>query len=135
MIRRSKSKRVAHGAVLDAPSEYGFVTSDSPSPPPVAAKGQPSPGGSRGPLSVLWTGLKLSIGLAVVASISVAIAWGAHRYALAEAQPSPDQTQLNDFTEAMKGCGASLNAVNGSESGEESTAVPNADATTEADAS
>ncbi len=42
-------------------------------------------------------------------------------YALAEAATVTDQTQLNDFTEAMKGCGASLNAVNGSEATEEPT--------------
>ncbi len=42
-------------------------------------------------------------------------------YALEEASAAPDQTRLNDFNEAMKGCGASLNAVNGSEATPEAT--------------
>ncbi len=88
MSRRSSSgnaQRVQHGAVVDAPSEYGFVTSDSPPPGRVAPKAESAePRGlpARSPLALLWAGLKLSLGLAVVASLSVAIAWGAHRYAL-----------------------------------------------------
>jgi cell division protein FtsQ len=85
MSRRGKNARAAHGASFEAPSEYGFVTSDSPAPGPVAERAVPDATAervSRGPLAVLWAGLKLSAGLAVVASISVAIAWGAHRYAL-----------------------------------------------------
>lgn len=84
MSRRAPKARVRHGAALDAPSEYGFVTSDSP--PPGAVAERTAGGGAaparRDPWAALWTAVKLSIGLAIVVSISVAIAWGAHRYAL-----------------------------------------------------
>jgi cell division protein FtsQ len=85
MSRRVKSARVAHGAGVDAPSEFGFVASDSPSPGPVARRRPPSeatPPADRGVLPVIWAGLRLSLGLAVVVGISVAIAYGARRYAL-----------------------------------------------------
>ncbi len=80
---RSRGARVAHGAGFDAPSEFGFVTSDSPAPGPVAERVAERAGNAPGgAFALLWAGLKLSAGLAVVASVSVAIAWGAHRYAL-----------------------------------------------------
>lgn len=85
MTRRVKSARVAHGAGVDAPSEFGFVANDSPPPGPVElgrAPGEPWAAANRGALSLIWAGLRLCLGLAVVASISVAIAWGARRYAL-----------------------------------------------------
>jgi cell division protein FtsQ len=83
--RRGRSPKVAHGGGIDAPSEFGFVSGESPAPGRVTAR--PPPGKApeppgRGPLSAVWAGLKLCVGFAVVASISVAIAWGAHRYAL-----------------------------------------------------
>jgi cell division protein FtsQ len=83
MSRRAAKGRVKHGAAFDAPSEYGFVTSDSP-PPGVVADRAAAPGAPprRDPWAALFGALKLSIGFAIVTSISVAIAWGAHRYAL-----------------------------------------------------
>lgn len=42
-------------------------------------------------------------------------------YALEEASAAPDQTRLNDFTDAMQGCGTSLNAVNGGDTTPEAT--------------
>jgi cell division protein FtsQ len=86
MSRRVKSARVAHGAGVDAPSEFGFVASDSPPPAPVARRGgasesHPRPANASA-LSLIWAGLRVSLGVAVVVSISVGIAWGAHRYAL-----------------------------------------------------
>jgi cell division protein FtsQ len=82
-MTRRKTRGSTHGAAVEAPSEFGFITSESPIPGQVADRSAPAVGlGRRGPLAVLWQGLKLSVGLLVVASISVAIAWGAHRYAL-----------------------------------------------------
>ena len=83
-MSRRKASAVQHGAAVEAPSEFGFVSSDSPAPGKVAERPRrvdPEPR-ARGPVAALWEGVKLSIGLLVVASISVAIAWGAHRYAL-----------------------------------------------------
>lgn len=85
MTRRNKVRGVQHGAALEAPSEFGFVTSDSPPPAAVAPRPETRTSGSsprHGTLQILWTGVRLSLGLAVIASISLAIAWGAHRYAL-----------------------------------------------------
>jgi len=84
VTRKRKPDGARHGSALDAPSEFGFVTSDTPEPGPVEARphapvSSPSP---RPLLTVLWLTLKLSVGVAVVLSISVAIAWGAHRYAV-----------------------------------------------------
>jgi len=83
--RRAPKKSVRHGAAFDAPSEYGFVTSDSPPPGAVAQRGKGgdrAPVASRSPWSAVWAGVKLSIGFAIVLAISLGIAWGAHRYAL-----------------------------------------------------
>jgi cell division protein FtsQ len=83
MKRAPKRAGVVHGAAVEAPSEFGFVATDSPIPGAVAPRG--AGGGDPPPRTVgtvLWEGLKLSFGLLVVASISTAIAWGAHRYAL-----------------------------------------------------
>src|SRR5690349_1532915 len=84
MSRRTGKARVKHGAAVDAPSEYGFVTSDSPPPGAVAERALDPNGatGRRDPWAALWAAVKLSIGFAIVLSISVAIAWGAHRYAV-----------------------------------------------------
>src|ERR1700742_4311260 len=71
----------APGARLDAPAEFGFVASESP-PPPRVGEGKRVAPRRTGPLGVLVAALKLSIGVAVVAGISLAIAWGAHRYAV-----------------------------------------------------
>jgi cell division protein FtsQ len=85
MSRRNAKGPVQHGAALDAPSEYGFVTSDSPPPGAVAERGRGADSrasAADGRWAALWTGVKLSIGFSIVIAISVAIAWGAHRYAL-----------------------------------------------------
>lgn len=85
MTGRTNARGIQHGAALEAPSEFGFIASDSPPPTAVAprADARTSTGSApRSPLRVLWTGVRLTLGLAVIASISLAIAWGAHRYAL-----------------------------------------------------
>jgi len=85
MSRRVGRKRVRHGAAVDAPSEYGFVTSDSPPPGPVAggaSRAESARESRRDPWAALVGAVKLAFGFAIVLSISVAIAWGAHRYAL-----------------------------------------------------
>jgi cell division protein FtsQ len=84
LSRRVTRARAAHGAGFAAPSEFGFVTTESPLPRPVADRREasddsPTP---RSVGAVLVSALKLSVGLALVGSISLAIAWGAHRYAL-----------------------------------------------------
>lgn len=85
MKRRGPRKTIRHGAAFDAPSEYGFVTGDSPPPGAVAERVNGGDGAvrpRRDPWAMLWAGVKLSVGFAIVLSISLAIAWGAHRYAL-----------------------------------------------------
>jgi cell division protein FtsQ len=77
----------AHGAAFEAPAEFGFVTSDSPAPPRVGNSRIPMPktprmSASARLLSIVISAAKLSIGVAVVVGISLAIAWGAHRYAI-----------------------------------------------------
>jgi cell division protein FtsQ len=87
MSRRTKAARpvrTAHGAGVDAPSEFGFVASDSPPPGPVAPNHPGREPQGRTPssaFSVIWAAFRLTLGLAVVVSISVAIAYGAERYA------------------------------------------------------
>ncbi|HEX4479077.1 MAG TPA: FtsQ-type POTRA domain-containing protein [Polyangiaceae bacterium] len=82
--RRATTKRTAKGAVVDAPSEYGFVASDSPPPGPVAPRGDGESDGSAspGPLALVVAGSKLVLGLGLVTALSLMLAWGAHRYAL-----------------------------------------------------
>jgi cell division protein FtsQ len=74
--------------VVEAPAEDAFVESESPKPGPVRSKSRrvkresaPAPGRGR-TLSSLWSALKLASGVLVVVAASVAVAWGAHRYAL-----------------------------------------------------
>ena len=83
-MSRRKAARAAHGAAFDAPAEFGFVTSDSPAPPKVGERADPARGAPQkaGLLAIVVSAAKLSIGVAVVVGISVAIAWGAHRYAV-----------------------------------------------------
>jgi cell division protein FtsQ len=84
MSRASTQRRVRSAATVAAPSEDGFIAGDSPPPGPVAERAVVVPPGvgARPPFAWLWSGLKLVAGLAVVAAISVAIAWVAHGYAL-----------------------------------------------------
>jgi cell division protein FtsQ len=80
-LRKSKPASARHGAGVDAPDE--FVLSESPPPAAVGPRTRADAPASRpSGLAVLWAGAKLAFGLAVVASLSIALAWGAHRYAL-----------------------------------------------------
>lgn len=83
MSRRRAAKSV-HGAALEAPAEFGFVTSDSPPPPNVRVRRPEANSGPRWPhvVAAVASIVKLCAGIAVVVGISVAIAWGAHRYAV-----------------------------------------------------
>ena len=83
-MSRRKPTKSAHGAAFEAPAEFGFVTSDSPPPPNVRVRRPAAPAAS-GPSRLFAAALslvKLSAGITVVVGISVAIAWGAHRYAV-----------------------------------------------------
>lgn len=71
-----------HGAAFDAPGEFGFVTGESPPPGRVEPRGAAAAASPPSPAAVVLGFLKLSVGVAVVAAISAAIAWGAHRYAV-----------------------------------------------------
>ncbi len=74
--------------VIEAPAEEAFVTSESPAPGPVRgksrrARARSTPPADRGRvLQSLWSAIKLASGVLVVVAASVAVAWGAHRYAL-----------------------------------------------------
>jgi cell division protein FtsQ len=83
-VSRRNAVKAAHGAAFEAPAEFGFVTGDSPPPPRVNGRREPQAKKSapESLLSILVSAAKLSIGVAVVVGISVAIAWGAHRYAV-----------------------------------------------------
>jgi len=83
-VSRRRTAKSVHGAALDAPAEFGFVTGDSP-PPPNVRVNRPAAATASGPSRFFTAALslvKLSAGIAVVVGISVAIAWGAHRYAV-----------------------------------------------------
>lgn len=79
--RRAPSVGTRHGAAVEAPSEYGFVASDTPDPGEVESDAD-GVAGARGPVHVVWTALKLTAGMIIVVGISLAIAWGARRFAL-----------------------------------------------------
>jgi cell division protein FtsQ len=92
---QSSSKRPRaeslHGAAVAAPTEDGFVSVDTPDPPRTKTKGgaknrrgeRPDPPLARPPrLGAVWTAVKLSLGVAIVLGASLAIAWGAHQFAL-----------------------------------------------------
>ncbi len=72
--------------VVEAPAEDAYVEGESPKPGPVRSKSRraestpPTPRGRV--LSSLWSALKLASGVLIVVAASVAVAWGAHRYAL-----------------------------------------------------
>ena len=81
MSARKKVESV-HGAAFDAPGEFGFVTGESPPPGRVEPRGVAAGAAPASPAAVMLGVLKLFVGVAVVAAISAAIAWGAHRYAV-----------------------------------------------------
>ena len=88
MTRRRKPARRAPEAPPAA--ERAVALEPSPEPAPVASDA-PRPKRRRGParaeagspvLRSLWSGTKLVSGVLIVICASVAVAWGAHRYAL-----------------------------------------------------
>src|SRR5262249_1978903 len=83
-VSRRKAAKSVHGAAFEAPAEFGFVTSDSPPPPNVRVGREPAAKRQAwaGFLATVLAIAKLSVGVGVVVGISVAIAWGAHRYAV-----------------------------------------------------
>lgn len=74
--------------VVEAPAEDAFVEGESPKPGPVRSKSRRARAESTPPqgrgrmLASLWSAIKLASGVLVVVAASVAVAWGAHRYAL-----------------------------------------------------
>jgi cell division protein FtsQ len=74
-----------HGAGVVAPTE-GFDADRSPVPvqvrPNARREATAEPSVSRALGALLWSALKLASGLAVVVSVSLAVAWSAHHYAL-----------------------------------------------------
>lgn len=85
MARNRQNRKHAksrHGEALEAPSEFGFVSGDTPDPPEATA--QQGPGGRRTGTAfrVAWSAFKVAVGIAVVVTTSFATAWGAHRFVL-----------------------------------------------------
>lgn len=86
------SAKRRQSSTVTAPAERMYSPEESPTPAPVSGRpraksrgaGAPSGGGgsSRGWVISLWSGVKLASGVAVVIAASLAVAWGAHRYAL-----------------------------------------------------
>jgi cell division protein FtsQ len=72
--------RSLHGAVIEAPAERGFLPGDEP-----RARNRPK-ARSEPPTASAWRGafsaLKLFLGVVAVISASLALGWGAYRYAL-----------------------------------------------------
>jgi cell division protein FtsQ len=81
-VSARRNARSVHGAAVDAPGEFGFVTGESPPPGRVEPRGKAERGAPTSPVAIVLGALKLSVGVVVVAAISAAIAWGAHRYAV-----------------------------------------------------
>ncbi len=81
-----KSKKPTHGGFVSAPSEEGFVPGDSPAPPPAGKKrtvtGRSVPPSGPSFWTGAWSAAKLLVGVLLVVGVSLAVAWGAHRYAL-----------------------------------------------------
>jgi cell division protein FtsQ len=80
MSIRAKSKKRSASKTVEAPHEFGFSSPDTPRPGRVAPTGPEEPTSSR--WRGVWGGLKLGFGMLVVVAASLAIAWGAHRFAL-----------------------------------------------------
>ena len=83
-MSKPRKSRASHGQAVGAPNEASL----DESPPPAAVTERPAgPAGGGGGRAVtlggaLFTGAKLVLGLAVVASLSLSLAWGARKYAL-----------------------------------------------------
>lgn len=73
-----RSNRRAARPSVEAPAEYGFVTSDTPDPPDVAGGGA----SSGPPYRSLWSMIKLAVGIGLVIGTTLATAWAAHRFAM-----------------------------------------------------
>ncbi len=84
-----------HGDRIEAPEEAtGF--DESPQPPVTAdAGGEPAPGGALG---TVWSLVKLGAGVAFVVGASVAVAWGAHHYALTTPRFAVREVQVEGAT-------------------------------------
>ncbi len=73
---------------VTAPAERIYAPEESPTPAPVSRKGRArahsnaAAAAERRVLPALWSGVKLLSGVLIVVAASVAVAWGAHRYAL-----------------------------------------------------
>lgn len=78
---QKRGNRSRRGTSVEAPSEFGFVTGDTPRPGDVSGRAD-EPGDASTRLSSVLSALKLSFGVVLVLSTSAAIAWGAHRFAL-----------------------------------------------------
>lgn len=76
--------RQRHGAALEAPAEQGFVPGGDESSPPRARASSVAapPARLERALRAIVSGVKLSAGVLLVVLASVAVAWGARRYAL-----------------------------------------------------
>jgi cell division protein FtsQ len=79
--------RRQHGAALNAPDEQGFVPGQDVAGEPRGPRARASslsapPSGLGRALRAVVSGVKLSAGVLVVVLASVAVAWGARRYAL-----------------------------------------------------
>jgi cell division protein FtsQ len=78
MTKPAKRRRSPPPQVVEAPGEFGFSAGDTPRP---GAVGPDRPERDPG-LNRVWAGLKLAFGMTLVVAASLAIAWGAHRFAV-----------------------------------------------------
>ena len=79
MSRKDTTPR--HGDGVEAPEEAGSVPIDE-SPQPPVTRSSSVDSGRGGFLAGLWSLVKLGAGVGFVVGASVAVAWGAHHYAL-----------------------------------------------------
>jgi cell division protein FtsQ len=76
--KKSRKKR-SRRASVEAPSEFGFSPPDTPKPGRV----EPREHDPRPSVWLrIWGGAKLAFGVSVVLGAALAIAWGAHRFAM-----------------------------------------------------
>jgi len=98
MSTRARRKRRNSGS----PTQPARPYEDSPAPPATKDVGRSEnqrrdPSGSRrggGVLRALWSGTKLASGVLIVVCASVAVAWGAHHYALTTPRFAIKQIQI-----------------------------------------
>ena len=100
MSRRQPSRR---RSVVQAPEESAGLPDESPLPPPVAAASREAharsvpdtESRSRRVLRGLWSATKLASGVLIVVCASVAVAWGAHHYALSTPRFSVRKVEID----------------------------------------